>query len=210
MSAINPDEIEVEMASPPLAVPPPATPSDYQPLRLDLACGAVCAEGFVGVDIAPCEGVTHVMDLSQPGWDFPDNSVDEARCSHFLEHLTGDEQITFMNELYRILKPGAGAIIITPYGWNDRAWMDPTHKRPIVFSSYLYYNKGWREANKLTHGPYARIVADFDFQSLENPVNPFWGSRSMETKTMASQFFINVVEDLSVLVIKRAPVEEVP
>ncbi len=36
---------------------------------------------------------------------FPDNSYDYIIASHFLEHLTADEGITFLQECHRVLKP---------------------------------------------------------------------------------------------------------
>ncbi|MBP7119294.1 hypothetical protein KBA63_04375, partial [Candidatus Woesebacteria bacterium] len=54
------------------------------PFRLDIACGQNKTPGFFGVDIAPGEGVDVVWDLEQFPWPFPDNSVDEAVCNHYI------------------------------------------------------------------------------------------------------------------------------
>lgn len=72
-------------------------------LKIDLACGAHCAPGFVGVDIAPCKGapiavpageapqfhpdVEHVFNIFAFPWPFEDGSVAEINCSHFVEHI---------------------------------------------------------------------------------------------------------------------------
>lgn len=57
-------------------------------MKLDLACGANCAEDFEGVDIAKVnEKVKHQANLLAFPWPFADESVDEIRCSHFIEHL---------------------------------------------------------------------------------------------------------------------------
>ena len=58
------------------------------PFKLDLGCGKNKQAGFVGVDERAFEGVDVAHDLRRP-WPWSDSSVDEVHCSHFLEHLTG-------------------------------------------------------------------------------------------------------------------------
>lgn len=196
---------------PPEALEEPATkPEEAAPslddglLRLDLGCGQGKREGFKGVDIAEIDGVDYPgVDLSQPGWPFDDNSVAQAHCSHFLEHLDGDEQITFMNELWRILKPGAEALIICPYGFSPRAWQDPTHKRPIFAECFLYYNRFQREQMKTTHGPYARIVADFD-ANISFHIAAEWTKKTPEAQAFAARHYVNVVPDIVIKLTKKA------
>lgn len=58
---------------------------DPRPVRLDLACGWHCKEGFRGIDKfygAPEDR----WDLFQP-WPIADSSVDELHSSHFIEHI---------------------------------------------------------------------------------------------------------------------------
>src|ERR1700751_2644070 len=94
-----------------------------KPLKLDLGCGTRKKDGFVGVDIRNFKGVDKVADLTK-GWPWKNNSVDEVYCSHFIEHLEVPERIHFVNELYRVLKPGATALIITPHWCSHRAYGD--------------------------------------------------------------------------------------
>lgn len=186
-----------------IAVPPADVLVEQKQFRLDLACGQVCAAGFEGVDIAPGDGVKHVVDLMTTPWPFETSSVDEARSSHFFEHLDGDQQIGFMNELWRILKPGAGALITTPFGWSVRAWQDPTHKRPIFVETYLYYQKAWREANKLTHGPYAKILCDFDITTPHQAIDGFLQNKNLETQQWLARHCVNTVHDIVVLAVAK-------
>lgn len=189
--------------APPLVETPSPEAVEQKSLRLDLACGQVCQDGFVGVDIADVPGVAFVHDLNVYPWPFADSSVDEARSSHYLEHLDGQERIKFFNELHRILKPGAGCLITTPYGFNERALGDPTHKSLIVEWTYFYFNKKWREDNKLTHGPYASITCDFDYQFVGQALDPFVALRSHETRGWMTRHLVNAVADLTTLVIAR-------
>lgn len=169
-------------------------------LKLDLGCGQHCEDGFEGVDIADIPGVAYVHDLRVTPWVWEDGSVGEVRCSHFLEHLTGAERIVFMNELWRVMADGGKALITVPYAMNPRAWQDPTHQwPPISESSFLYFNKGWREANGLDHYP---IHCDFDFTYAYN-IAQDWAVRSEEARFFAVRHYMGVVADVVVTLVKR-------
>jgi len=70
-----------------------------------------------------------------------------------------DGLIKFMDEMYRILKPGGKATIQVPYLTHTRSFGDPTHTRYIHDMSFYYFSKEWRETNKIGH--YA-IKSNFD------------------------------------------------
>src|SRR5262245_13129486 len=117
-------------------------------LKLDLGCGDDKKDGFIGVDRRPFKGVDHVVDLGNDRWPFEDNSVAEARASHFLEHLTAKERTNFVNELYRVLEVGGTCEIICPHWSSSRAYGDPTHVWPPVSDFWFYYlSKEWRKLN---------------------------------------------------------------
>ena len=97
-------------------------------MKLDIGCGKNKKEGFTGVDQYAMDGVDVVLNVAKDRWPWEDGSVEEAHCSHFLEHLDATERIHFYNELYRVLKVGGRATIITPHWASNRAYGDPTHK----------------------------------------------------------------------------------
>ena len=118
-----------------------------QDLKLDLGAGKNKKEGFIGVDQYPMEGVDIVTDLRKP-WPWDNDSVLEVHCSHFLEHLGGLERVKFFNELYRVLKMGCKATIITPHWCSNRAYGDFTHQWPPVAEMLFYYlSKDWRASD---------------------------------------------------------------
>lgn len=176
-------------------------PKAGEALKLDLACGQNKTPGFLGVDIVGAPGVDVVFDLRQTPWPWKDGEVAEVVCSHFLEHLTGEERIAFMDELWRVLAEGGKATIITPYYTSMRAVQDPTHKwPPVCEASYLYFNKGWREQNRLDHYP---IRCDFDFSYgylLAGDV----AARAQEFRDYAIRSLNNSVNDLQVVLTKKA------
>ena len=174
-------------------------------MKLDLGCGDNKREGFTGVDKFKTDSTDIEHDLLVYPWPFEDNSVDEVHSSHFIEHIPGLERPKFFDELYRVLKPGAKATIIIPYGRSPRSVQDFTHQwPPLVEESFLYFNKGWREANKLTHG-YYEMVCDFDL-SFGHALNGNWGMRSEEARAFALTHYWNVAADLHAILTKRGQV----
>jgi hypothetical protein len=170
--------------------------------KLDLACGDNKREGFFGIDKYKTESTDAVFDLLQFPWPIESESVEEVHCSNFFEHVPAKLRKPFIEELYRVLKPGANAGIITPCG--DRALQDFTHEwPPIVVGSYLYYNQGWLRDNKLTHGEYV-INADFDYSYAFN-LHPSVSTRNVEYQQYAITHLNNAVSDLYVTLIKKIP-----
>ena len=117
---------------------------EEEPLKLDLGCGTRTRDGFQGVDVLNF-GQRWKADLRER-WPWEDGSVVEAHASHFVEHLHAEERIHFVNELYRVLAPGASCQLITPHWANCRAYGDLTHRWPPVSEFWFYYlSKEWRE-----------------------------------------------------------------
>jgi Methyltransferase domain len=126
---------------------PAPTLAIVPPLKINLGSGKSKMDGFLGVDSIKFENVDIVADLRKR-WPWADDSVDEANCSHFLEHLDSLERVHFFNELYRVLKVGAKCTLVTPHWASCRAYGDPTHKWPPVSEFAFYYLlKAWRDGN---------------------------------------------------------------
>ncbi len=166
-------------------------------IRINVACGQIKMDGFIGIDKAKTDATDIIHDLETYPWPIEDNSVDEILCSHFVEHVK--DLIKFVDEMHRIMKQGAKATIIAPYYANMRAIQDPTHVRSICEATFLYFNEGWRKANKLEH---YSIASDFDF-SYGYSVSPEWTNRSEEARVFAMKHYINVINDIHVVLVKR-------
>lgn len=189
-------------------------PKSEQIIAVDLGCGQIKAkpeyftenmkvtpDKVIGVDIAKCEGVDIIHDLTKFPYPFKDASVDAIFSSHFVEHLDGIERMKFFDECYRILKPGGVMRLMHPYYKSVRAVQDPTHKwPPISENSYLYWDKNWREANKLDHYP---INCDFEFNIYYVWQDPTVANKSEETRTFNIDKYWNVVADMMVDLKKR-------
>jgi hypothetical protein len=136
--------------------------------RLNIGCGNKRMAGWIGIDQVATSATDIVRDLKR-GLPFEDSSVDEILCDNVLEHIGPPEDFIFvLNEMFRVLKPGAVCTIIVPHAGSQAAWQDPTHVRAFVPRSALYWNQDLQWAK--LYG----ITADFD-------VN-IWVEGDMETE----------------------------
>jgi SAM-dependent methyltransferase len=161
----------------------------------------VIPDKIIGVDIADCEDTDVIHDLTVFPYPFKDESIDAIYSSHFVEHLDGIERMKFMDECYRILKPGGRMRLLHPYYKSVRAVQDPTHKwPPISENSYFYWDKNWRELNKLDHYP---IKCDYEFNIFYSWQDPTVANKNEETKLFMIDKYWNVVADMIVDLVKR-------
>lgn len=166
-------------------------------LKIDLGCGKNKRQGFLGVDSRKFEGVDQVMDLTKP-WVWKNGSVEEAHCSHMIEHLTWDQRVHFFNELYRVLIPEGKCQLILPHWSSARYYGDPTHKEPMSEFAFYYLDKNWREAN----APHVGYTCDF---------NVTWGyslhqsllNRNQEYQQFALQNYKEAAQDIIATLVKR-------
>jgi SAM-dependent methyltransferase len=170
------------------------------PLKLDLGCGTRKREGFTGVDSRQFEGVDVTCDLGRARWPWGDNTVDEAHCSHVVEHLEAAERIHFVNELYRVLKPGAKATIITPHWDSARAYGDLTHKWPPVCEWWFnYLDENWRK-NQAPHndGYTCNFAVTYGYVT-----HPMLATRTTEVQQWMLQFYKEAAQDMIATLIKK-------
>lgn len=172
-----------------------------EPLKIDIGCGKNKKPGFIGFDSLKMDGVDVVGDIREK-WPWEDSSVDEAHCSHVLEHLTnfGEkyERVHFFNELYRVLKPGAGCQLIFPHWASQRFYGDPTHKEVFSEFGFYYLSKEWRKVN----APHAD--SEFVPWGYNCDLEATWGytehpslaGRSIEYKQQAMQFWLEARQDV--------------
>lgn len=182
-----------------------------QPVRIDLGCGKNKREGFLGVDQFALPGVDVVFNMAAQAWPWADDSVDEAHCSHFIEHLTnfGDkwERVHFFNELHRVLKSGAKCSMIFPHWASSRFYGDPTHKEPLSEWWSFYLLKSWRAVNAphcdhdQAPGPQA-YTCDFDVTYGYN-LHPSMHTRNAEYQMTALTFWKEAAQDIVATLTKR-------
>jgi len=166
-------------------------------MRLNLACGKHKIPGWYNVDIAESVDPDLVIDLLKFPWPFPE--VEEIFCSHFVEHI-GDELIPFMDEAYRVLKPGGLFRIRCPYYTSIRAVQDPTHKRFISEAMFQYFSLEGRKALGVDHYP---IKANFDIEEMRFHFPEGMAVLPEEDRKYLLQHAWNTAADIEVLLRKH-------
>lgn len=176
---------------------PLAKVAEKPDLKLDLGCGKNARDGFTGVDCRDF-GQPLVVDLRQP-WPWENDSVAEVHTSHFIEHLTAPERIHFVNELCRVLRPGAKAQIIVPHWASCRAYGDLTHQWPPVSEFWFYYlSKKWRAENAPHNDAY---TCDFE-ATWGYLINPKIAVRNQDFQQFAMEFYKEAAQDICATLIK--------
>jgi hypothetical protein len=150
-------------------------------MKLNMGCGNKRLDGFINVDKFKTEFVDEIVDLEIIPWPWDDNSCDEMRFIHCLEHLGQSTNLflSIINEIYRVLKDGALLTIHVPHPRSDNFLGDPTHCRPITEQSMSLFdrklNDEWRSggisaATTLAH----YLGVDIRLENIENFLHPYW------------------------------------
>lgn len=112
-------------------------------MKVNLGCGDKILNGWVNLDKYDLYSVDIIHDLEKFPYPFDDNTVDEIKLSHVLEHI-GHHPDTFnkiIKEIYRICKNNSIISISVPHPRHDYFLNDPTHVRPITVPLLDLYNK---------------------------------------------------------------------
>ena len=186
-------------------------------IKLNLGCGYKRITGFVNVDKEPLTKPDVLWDLEKFPWPWKDNSVNEVKLVHVLEHL-GRETSVYKNiiqELYRVCINGAAIEIRVPYFRHTFYWADPTHVRAItpfgmallsqsknkewIAAGYanttlgLFWNVDFEVAN--VHWIVDKRVWDDMFPHMtlsENEMQEFLGHRGVEINELVSEVHIGL------------------
>lgn len=111
-------------------------------IRLDVGCGEMKQQGFVGLDIRPLPSVDIVWDLEQTPYPLPDECCRSIVASHVIEHINPHKfgLIRVFNEWWRVMKPHGRIMIACPYGTGKGFVQDPTHTKPINENTFEYFD----------------------------------------------------------------------
>ena len=98
------------------------SPHNYNGIKkVQVGCGPHnIMDDWWNVDIRPFPGIDQVMDVTKP-WPF--NGLEYVYGEHFLEHLSLEGAIAFLNNVWKSLKPGGVIRLSTP----SIEWVLSTH-----------------------------------------------------------------------------------
>jgi hypothetical protein len=156
-------------------------------------------DGFTKIDLG--------LDKSSfPSFQYADETVEEIVCEHMFHLVPGHLRGKFMDEIYRLLIPTGKLSLSVPYYNHMRAVQDFMHAwPPICEASFLYFNKQWRETNRIEY----QVACDFDF-SYGYSVEADTAGRNEETRSFWLKHYVNAATDLQVVMTKRLPANARP
>lgn len=108
----------------------------------DIGCGKnKSGKDWFGIDYRKLDGVDLVQDLESFPWAIPSESFNTAVANHVVEHIQPSHGIfiSFMNEVWRILKPEGEFLISAPYATSSGMFRDPTHINFINEETWSYF-----------------------------------------------------------------------
>lgn len=111
---------------------------------VDIGCGAnKTGKDWFGIDYRKIPGsVDLVQDLEVFPWAIPSESFNTAVANHVVEHINPSHGIfiSFMNEVWRILKPEGEFLIGAPYATSTGMFRDPTHCNFVNEETWSYFD----------------------------------------------------------------------
>ena len=149
------------------------------PIRLRIGIGS--EEGFTNVDWLVGE----------------DGSVDAIYSAFHFHRLTRSQRYLFMNDAYRLLKPGCQLMLVMPHAHSFRAISDPLAEwPPLCESSFMVYSKAWRLQEQMTDLP---LTCDFGASyGYGHTTHPGLEGRNEEFVAHAKEHEANWILDLHV------------
>lgn len=106
--------------------------------RLNLGCASNKLEDFVNADIDSRCG-PDVLCYPGEGLPFRDGTFQFALVSHVLEHVR--EPFQLMDELWRVLVPGAAALIVVPHGMSYTQLGTPSHVAAYIPNTFTAFQE---------------------------------------------------------------------
>ncbi len=111
--------------------------------KINLGCGTDYREGFINVENSPFVKKDVECDLNKYPYPFDDESIDEVHAYAVMENL--DDIVKFMDEVYRILKPGGMLKFRSALAFTYVDAKDPTHKQHFIPGTFNLWLKGFND-----------------------------------------------------------------
>jgi SAM-dependent methyltransferase len=93
---------------------------------------------LAAVDMRKTDAVDVQHDLSVYPWPFEDEQFENGLAQDIIEHML--HVIPFMDECWRIIKPGGKLLIRTTYFESEQSYKDPTHFHFFTLDSFDFFD----------------------------------------------------------------------
>jgi predicted SAM-dependent methyltransferase len=141
------------------------------PMKINVGCGMNYLDKFINIDFNPEVKADVYCDLTKFPLPFADNSVDYILMSHTLEHIPQNKYYGFLEELYRICKPGAILDISVPHFTSTIAAPMPYHYTQFGLDSFRTFEPVSNENKERYCGARFKVLKKelhFTFSHYEN------------------------------------------
>jgi hypothetical protein len=172
-------------------------------IKINLGSGFKRYEGFVNLDDDPLVEPDFLINLDDVNIKLPfeDNSVEEIKAEHILEHI-GDGFIPLMQELYRVSEHGCIFDIIVPHHFHEVYYGDPTHKRPITVNSMYLFSKSYckkqQELYNSCSGMSGKFNIDFEMSYYEFEYDDFYKPMILDFLKRKEEGNVSQEEDFAI------------
>lgn len=175
-------------------------------MKLNIGSGNKKLEGYVNIDNQPKTNPDYCFNIGAEVWPFEDDSVEAIRASHILEHLTTDEFMHVMKEMYRVAKPGAPIAVVVPHPRHDVFVNDPTHKTPITLTTLAQFSLTFHRDTGWVHTPYCRYhEVDFTIVDCNGVIDERMKDKTPEEVFEAERTQNNVIIEWHILMAAEKP-----
>lgn len=174
-------------------------------LKLDVGCGNLKREGFVGVDIL--DVADYQCDIANDSLPFPDNSADHIFSSHCIEHITPAKLAHVFQEFSRVCRDGALLELWHPFSQHRDAFIFD-HKN--FLNEEHYYHMTYRFPTHWEPILGARWVLEEVRFNVEPAIISDLSRRGVELD-FAVQYLQSVVKELGAFIrVRKAPLSSEP
>ena len=146
-------------------------------MKINIGGGYKTYDGFLNLDLDPNTNPDYIVNLELDILPFDDNTIDEVKAHHILEHL-GEGFFHLIKELYRVCKDGAIIDIVVPHHRHDIFLADPTHRRPILIEGLRLFSKKYNydhiEQGGSSSGLGIAYDVDFEIIHTDYTLDPFY------------------------------------
>jgi predicted SAM-dependent methyltransferase len=118
-----------------------------RPTRVNLGCGHIVMDEYVNIDGRPLPGVDVVAEVGN--LPFEQNSLDEIRSSHLLEHFPSPQLSRLLGYWHDLLRPGGMFVAVVP-------------DAEAMIRTFVGGDTSWEDLKEVTYGA-QEYPGDFHF-----------------------------------------------